>query len=122
MESVMRRFILNALVMGLVWIGMAASLLIQPLAAADIKDDPGVLQADHALVGALGKTDKAAAEKFSGKVKGMKACYFGDPAETVETLRAMIGSVCTHACLVLPKRVLVYHPLKKVADAIEDAA
>jgi hypothetical protein len=64
MESVMKRFILNALVMGLVWIGMPASLLIQPLAATDIKDDPGVLQADHALVGALGKTDKAAAEKF----------------------------------------------------------
>ena len=60
----MRHFITSALIMGFVSTGMAASLTIRPISAADIKDDPKVLQADHALVGALGKADKAAADKL----------------------------------------------------------
>ncbi len=64
MESAMRRFITNALVTGIVCAGMAASMGVRPIAAADSKDDPSVLQADHALVAALGKADKSAAEKF----------------------------------------------------------
>jgi len=60
----MKRFITNAFGRGLVCICMAAALQIRPMAAADSKDDPSVLQADHALVGALGKADKAAAEKL----------------------------------------------------------
>ena len=60
----MRSFFRNALLTTIVCAGMAASLGVQPVAAADVKDDPSVLQADHALVAALGKADKAAAEKF----------------------------------------------------------
>lgn len=59
----MRRFLRNALVMLFVCAGMAASLTVRAV-AADVKDDPSVLQADHTLVAALGKADKAAAEKF----------------------------------------------------------
>ncbi len=64
MECAMRRFLTNALVTGIVCAGMAFSMAVQPVAAADTKDDPNVLQADHALVAALGKADKAAADKF----------------------------------------------------------
>ncbi len=60
----MRRLITSALAVGIVCAGMAAILTIRPIAAADSKDDPNVLQADRALVGALGKADKAAAEKL----------------------------------------------------------
>jgi hypothetical protein len=64
MESAMRRFITNAFVMGIVCAVMASSPVVRPVAAADSKDDPSVLQADHALVAALGKADKAAADKL----------------------------------------------------------
>jgi hypothetical protein len=64
MESAMRRCFANALVTGIVFAGMAASLTVRPIAAADTKDDPSVLQVDHALVAALGKADKTAADKF----------------------------------------------------------
>jgi hypothetical protein len=64
MEITLRRFITNAFVIGIVCAVMAGALQIRPVAAADSKDDPSVLQADHALVAALGKADKAAAEKF----------------------------------------------------------
>ena len=64
MENAMKCFLTNALVIGIVFAGMAGALPIRPVAAADSKDDPSVLQADHALVAALGKADKAAAEKF----------------------------------------------------------
>ena len=64
MESAMRRFIKNALVTGIVCAGMAATLAVRPIAAADTKDDSSVLQADHALVAAIGKADKAATDKF----------------------------------------------------------
>ena len=60
----MRRFITNALVTGIVCAGMAASWQFGRLPLPIAKDDPSVLQADHALVAALGKADKAAAEKF----------------------------------------------------------
>lgn len=60
----MRRFLANALVIGIVFAGMAGALLVRPAAAADSKDDPSVLQADHALVAALGKPDKAAADNL----------------------------------------------------------
>ena len=59
MESTMRRFITNAFVTGIVCAGMAVSLGVRPIAAADGKDDPSVLQADHALVAALGKADSS---------------------------------------------------------------
>ena len=64
MESATRRFITNALVTGIVCAGIAGILAVRPIAAADTKDDPSVLQADHAFVAALGKADKAAADKF----------------------------------------------------------
>lgn len=64
MENAMRRFLKNALVIGVVYAGLAVALLPRPAAAADTKDDPNVLQADHSLAAALGKADKAAAEKF----------------------------------------------------------
>ena len=60
----MRRFLRKVLVIGIAYAGMAGALQIRPIAAADSKDDPSVLQADHALVAALGKADKAAAEKL----------------------------------------------------------
>jgi hypothetical protein len=47
MESAMRRFIKNALFTGNVRAGMAASLAVRPIAAADTKDDQSVLQADQ---------------------------------------------------------------------------
>jgi len=60
----MSRLLTKTLVIGIVCAGMAGALQVRPAAAADSKDDPSVLQADHALVAALGKADKAAAEKF----------------------------------------------------------
>lgn len=60
----MKRFITNAFVMGILCAGIAVSLHIRRVAAADSKDDQSVLNADHALVGALGKADRAAAEKL----------------------------------------------------------
>jgi len=60
----MRFLFRNALVMAFVCAGMAVSLTVRPVSASDAKDDPNVLQADHALAAALGKADKATAEKF----------------------------------------------------------
>jgi len=60
----MKPILRNVLVIGIVYAGMAGGLQIRPIAAADSKDDPSVLQADHALATALGKADKAAAEKL----------------------------------------------------------
>lgn len=60
----MNRFSTNALTVGILLAGMVA-LASQPSAhAADAKDDPSVLQADHTLVEALEKADKAAASKL----------------------------------------------------------
>jgi hypothetical protein len=64
MENFMRCLFRQALVTAFVCVCIASSLTVRPVTAADVKDDPSVLQADHALVAALGKADKATAEKF----------------------------------------------------------
>ena len=57
----MKRFITNALVVGLVCGGAMAALTSRP---ATIAADDAVIQADHALVEALEKGDRAAANKL----------------------------------------------------------
>jgi hypothetical protein len=60
----MRRLLIVALVAGIFLACLPASLTILSVGASDSKDDPQVLQADHALVAALAKSDKLAAEKL----------------------------------------------------------
>ena len=57
----MNRFRTNVLAAGILIAGIVTLASPPPAYAADSKDDPTVLQADHALVAALGKGDKAAA-------------------------------------------------------------
>lgn len=52
----MKRFIANSLVLGILCAGTIAALASRPVAAAE--DEKAVLQADHALMEALGKADK----------------------------------------------------------------
>ena len=58
----MRRFVTPALAFAVMMAGLLAPLTSKSLAAAD--DDQPVLQADHALVKAFGKADKAALGKL----------------------------------------------------------
>lgn len=60
----MNGFRVNVLAVGILIAGVATFAIPQPANAADSKNDPTVLQADHALVAALGKADKAAAAKL----------------------------------------------------------
>src|ERR1700693_3482433 len=92
MESAMRRFLTNALVTGLLFAGIAASLTVRPTAAADTKDDPSVLQADHALVAALGKADKAAADKFLDA----DFMWTNSAGETLSRTKVLSGLPQTH--------------------------
>jgi hypothetical protein len=56
----MRRFLTNALIAGITCASAVSALTSQPVAAAD----DAMVRADHALVAALEKGDKAAAEKL----------------------------------------------------------
>lgn len=58
----MKRFLTHALVIGIVCGGTVAALTSRPVAAAD--DDQAVLQADHALLQAIGKADKTAVSRL----------------------------------------------------------
>jgi hypothetical protein len=59
----MNRFRAELLGFVILCFGVAMFLAARPARAADTKDDPAVLQADHSLVGALVKADKAEAAK-----------------------------------------------------------
>jgi hypothetical protein len=58
----MNRFLSYALVLGMVCSGIAGALTSSAVAATD--DDQGVLQADRALLQAIGKADKAAVSQL----------------------------------------------------------
>jgi hypothetical protein len=58
----MKRFVANALVIGVLCAAAMAALTSRPVAAAD--DDEAVVQSDHAFVAAVGKADKAAIGKL----------------------------------------------------------
>ena len=60
----MNGFFARALVMGIVCVGIGTTLNVRLDGATDPDNDPAVRQADHALVEALAKADKAAVSKL----------------------------------------------------------
>jgi hypothetical protein len=58
----MKRFLTSVFALGIVCSGLSVMFTSKPVVAAG--DDEAVLQADHALVAALGKSDRAAAGKL----------------------------------------------------------